>query len=197
MTTNHLACALAVRSGIAIAAAGGTVPPAVADADLIVAYDDGILDYSGNGNDTGVTWAEARYGYAAEFDVGGDETLIPDSDSLQLSTAMTLEAWSYPADTGKFQFVVDRGTYSDTSYALGAVGHIVNYQRLTAFSARQRHAGQPLHSSAVRANTGPPRIGRVASEIKQFSTGRIDEVRIYRRALTVEEIHTNMKTPVG
>ncbi len=60
-------------------------------------------DTSGSGNNgsiTGATWAPAgKFGAALSFD-GGDVVNVPDSASLDLTTAMTLEAWVRPTALG-------------------------------------------------------------------------------------------------
>jgi hypothetical protein len=48
----------------------------------------------------------------------------------------------------------------------------------------------------IATSTGPLRIGG-NSLWGEFFQGRIDEVRVYNRALTPAEIQTDMNTPVG
>lgn len=50
-------------------------------------------------------------------------------------------------------------------------------------------------SGALDSTTGPLRLGAGATAGEVFA-GRIDEVRLYNRALTVTEIQTDMATPV-
>ena len=64
-----------------------------------------LFDYSGHGNDgtiTGAGWStNGKTGGALAFDgVGDDLVTIPDSNSLDLTTAFTLEAWIKPATIG-------------------------------------------------------------------------------------------------
>ena len=75
-------------------------------ANLMAAYpfDEGtgtaVADVSGNGNNgttSGATWTNAgRYGNALAFNGTGSVVNIPDSPTLHLATAMTLEAWVFP-----------------------------------------------------------------------------------------------------
>ncbi|MFX0093784.1 MAG: LamG-like jellyroll fold domain-containing protein [Candidatus Hodarchaeota archaeon] len=55
-----------------------------------------VTDYSGNGNDgivTGATWVTGKNGTALLFSANGDYVQVADSDSLDPSTALTIEAW--------------------------------------------------------------------------------------------------------
>lgn len=58
------------------------------------------LDLSGNGNTgtvRGAAWTTSgRFGGALVFDGIDDSVTVPDADSLDLTTGMTVEAWAYP-----------------------------------------------------------------------------------------------------
>jgi len=59
-----------------------------------------IVDYSGEGNNGttygGVTYgAEGKFNTALEFDGVDDYVSVPDSDSLDITDAITIEAWVY------------------------------------------------------------------------------------------------------
>ena len=74
--------------------------------DLVAAYgfDEGsgtvLTDVSGHGNTgqvLGATWTnQGRFGGALVFDGVGDVVVVPHTLSLNLTAAMTLEAWIYP-----------------------------------------------------------------------------------------------------
>jgi hypothetical protein len=60
-----------------------------------------LIDQSGNNNNgtltNGPTWtANGKYGTALVFDGLNDRVVVPDSNSLDLTTRLTLEAWVYP-----------------------------------------------------------------------------------------------------
>ncbi|HMR73277.1 MAG TPA: PKD domain-containing protein, partial [Candidatus Saccharibacteria bacterium] len=58
-----------------------------------------VNDNSGQGNHgtiNGATWTTGKFGTALSFDGVNDWVAISDADSLDLTTAMTLEAWIYP-----------------------------------------------------------------------------------------------------
>src|SRR5262249_40028424 len=51
-------------------------------------------------------------------------------------------------------------------------------------------------TGAIAISTGPLTIGSDAT-FGQYFAGRIDEVRVYNRALSASEIQTDLNTPVG
>jgi chitodextrinase len=76
---------------------------------LVAAYsfDEGaglsVSDASGNANGgaiTGATWTQGRFGGALAFDGDHSFVTVADSNSLDLSSAMTLEAWVHPKALG-------------------------------------------------------------------------------------------------
>ena len=56
--------------------------------------------------------------------------------------------------------------------------------------------GTLAHSGPLTTSGGPLRIGG-DSVWAEFFQGRIDEVRVYSRALSAAEIQQDMNTPVG
>jgi hypothetical protein len=57
-------------------------------------------------------------------------------------------------------------------------------------------ASQP-RTGAIDTSTGPLRIGGNSIWPGEFFNGLVDDVRVYSRALTAEEIQVDMNTPVG
>src|SRR5882672_6981068 len=86
------------------------------------------------------------------------------------SWALRRNGWSYFA-----------GTYDGVTLKIYVDGTLVSSQAV---------------AGAIRASTGPVRIGG-NSVWGEYFQGRIDEVRIYNRALSPAEIQTDMNTPVG
>jgi hypothetical protein len=89
----------------------------VSNAGLVAAYsfDENsgttVTDFSGNGNTgtvSGALWTtQGRFNNALTFNGSTDWVTVNDSNSLDLSTGMTLEAWVYPtAATGSWTTVL-------------------------------------------------------------------------------------------
>jgi hypothetical protein len=83
-------------------------------------------DASGRGN-TGTiaggavrTTATAKYGGAITFDGVNDLVSVPDANSLDLTNAMTLEAWVRPTAIGNYRTVILKETAGNLVYALYA-----------------------------------------------------------------------------
>lgn len=195
-----------------------------------------VADGSGNANNgtiSGASWTTAgKYGNALNFDGTNDSVGVADSNSLDLTTAMTLSAWVKPdAISGKWQDLIFKERGSSGSYGLDADGPgtsrpSVAFARAdgvyvmtgpTALTAGQwAHVagtwdGQNLklyvNGTLVRtvARTGPIltssdplRIGGTAVfGGNQYVDGTIDEVRVYNRALTAQEVQADSDTAVS
>ncbi len=83
---------------------------------LVAAYsfDEGsgtvVLDALGNnGTLQGPTWTDGKYGNALLFD-GSSYVFIPDSDSLDITSELTIEAWVFPTEFKFDSTIVDKTT---------------------------------------------------------------------------------------
>jgi hypothetical protein len=189
-------------------------------------------DVSGAGNHgsvSGAAWtAGGRYGRALSFDGVNDWVAVADANTLDLTTAMTLEAWVRPTGVNGYRTVAMKETATGMSYGLFSsaksnlpAAHVHTTSEQNARGPVQLAAGTWSHMAATydgltlrlfvngtqvatKAITGggmavsaaPLRIGGNAVWAEWFS-GLIDEVRVYRRALTATEIQQDMNTPVG
>jgi glucose/arabinose dehydrogenase/chitodextrinase len=190
-----------------------------------------VADASGNGNTgtiSGATWIAGKYGGALSFDGTNDLVVINHSSSLNLTTAMTLEAWVFPtaAQSGwrtLIQKEVDAyllhasgggsplaptggGTFSGavdyfpaaTALPLNTWSHVAltwdgSLMRLYVNGVESANRSR---SGTLQPTTAPLRIGG-NSPYGEFFLGRIDEVRVYDRALSAADIQTDMNTPIG
>ena len=68
-----------------------------------------LTDASGNNNTgavSGATWIAGRYGSALLFDGVDDVATVQDAPSLDLATAMTLEAWVFPVALSNWRTIM-------------------------------------------------------------------------------------------
>ena len=82
-------------------------------------------DSSGSGNNgtlvNGPTHSStSKYGLALQFDGVNDMVTVPDANSLDLTTAMSIEAWVRPTALGSWRTVVLKERPGDLVYALYA-----------------------------------------------------------------------------
>jgi len=178
-----------------------------------------------DGTISGAVWAEGRFGSALEFRSPGDVLVITDDPRLWLDR-FTIEAWVYPTllVTG-YQSIVAKlrgrpyGLYildtepaawvNTTGGSLELASGItlpIALNRWTHLCATFDGArlrlfvnGEILSSGlapggVLRNDPGDLRIG-FENERWPFS-GRIDEVRLYDRALSTMEIRADMAQPV-
>src|SRR5262249_61221651 len=72
-----------------------------------------------NGPVSWTSWTTARrFGGALAFNGASSIVTVPDSASLHLSTAVTLEAWIRPTTTGGWQNVIFKEIPGDGAYFL-------------------------------------------------------------------------------
>jgi hypothetical protein len=168
-----------------------------------------------------------RFGRSLTFDGIDDLITIDSTSLLNPLTAMTLEAWVFPTTTaGTRDIIIKEGENADVYnlYARNWQGlpeSNVNIEGApitaegAALPANQwTHVAGTYNGSVVRLfvngvqvavttqagtvtpSAGPLRIGG-NSLWGEFFQGRIDEVRVYNRALTQAEIVNDMNTAVG
>ena len=138
-----LVCALCVISIVLSAA------PARAATGLVAAYGfnestgNAVGDASGtdnNGTTSGTTWAsDGRFGAALNFNGTDASVTVPDSNSLDLSTEMTLEAWVNPSELGStWRTAIFKQTTNGMAYSLYAHDGSRPVPRQRAGMARSR-----------------------------------------------------------
>jgi fibronectin type 3 domain-containing protein len=217
--------------------ASATTPTQPVITGLVAAYafNEGtgstVADSSGNGNTgtiNGATWTtQGKYGSALSFNGTSNLVVINGSASLNVSTAMTLEAWIYPTSnqTG-WRTILQRevdayflnasfgggnrrpaggGTFNGVTSYVGGPGvnptnawtHVAltyDGSTLRLYVNSAQVATQTV-SGTVEMNSSPLRIGG-NSPYGEYFAGRIDEVRIYNRALSQAEIQTDMNSVI-
>jgi chitodextrinase len=187
----------------------------------------GVADASGSGNGGSIgsaTWVAAgKFGNALSFNGSNAHVTVNDSASLDLTTAMTLEAWVFPATAAGWRDVIYKGaddiyylegssdsgapatggTFTTalkgtTALPLNAWSHLAaTYDRSTLrLYVNGVQTASRAVTTPISTSTGALTIGGNALYGQHFA-GRIDEVRIYNTALTAAQIQTDMNTPIG
>jgi hypothetical protein len=186
-------------------------------------------DASGTGNNgalAGPVWnAAGRFGQALSFDGINDWVTVPDANSLDLTTGLTVEAWVRPTDLSGWRTVVIKEIGGGEAYTLYAsegsvpVAYInvsgdldapgttsLTLNTWTHLAATYDNAALRLYvngsqvgsralTGSIIPTSGPLRIGGNAP-FAEFFKGLIDEVRVYNRALSPAEIQQDMDTPI-
>src|SRR5213076_3340337 len=171
--------------------------------------------------------AAGRYGSALVFDGTSTSVTVANAGSLRLTTGMTLEAWVYPtgALTG-WRAVIDKNVdgyylmassdqgnrpavggawppgarimYGPTGLGLNTWTHLAGTfdGAMVRLYVNGELVASQAQTAALTATAGTLQIGSDSYAGENFA-GRIDEVRIYNRALTAAEIQADMNTAVG
>ena len=181
-----------------------------------------VYDASGNNNDGtiygGATWVDGKFGKALSCDGSDDYVEVPDSDSLDITNAITMECWvklnELASVKGPNHFIRklpevyslrQEQTNDRVRFALTLNGTTVQFTSNTVLDIGKFYHVVATYDSelmkiyidgtfdkdnsatgTIDVSTDPLRIGR--GEPAGYLNGIIDEVRVYNRALTPEEI---------
>jgi glucose/arabinose dehydrogenase len=207
------------------------LPPPPSSLVAAYSFDEGLgssaADASGNGNTGAIgsaVWEPAgKFSNALSFDGTSAFVNVNDAPSLDLTTAMTLEAWVYPTAGGSnWRDVIYKANdtyYLESSSGTGAPVVGTNFSGpLYGTSALPlnvwSHLAATFDGTSLRLYVNgiqvvsEPLLGQIAPSTGalsiggsalygQFFAGRIDEVRIYKTARTPSEIQADMSTPIG
>lgn len=206
------------------------------------AFDEGAgattADASGQGHIgalLGATWTpNGHAGAALSFDGNNDWVTVADSPLLDLTTALTLEAWTFPTqiDNSAWRTVIFKAQPGDLVYALYAhseqYGTVAEGPRGYIYTTGERStpptasltpnvwaflamtydgATLRLFVNGVETSSAPVTGNLVTSDGQltiggnaiwsEWFAGRLDDVRIYNRALSAAEIAADMQSPVA
>jgi glucose/arabinose dehydrogenase len=208
----------------------------VGPANLVAAYGfeagsgTSVLDSSGVGNNgmaANTTWSTAgKFGKALSFNGTNALVTVPDADSLDLTTGMTLEAWVNPTAAPAWGAVVAKETTGDQNYGVFATagagfpaGAIISGSSIFTAAGNAAaalntwtHVATTYDGTNLRyyqngvlvkttAHSGAINVTTGVLHIGGDSSvdmfkGLIDEVRVYNTALSAAQITTDMNTPV-
>jgi hypothetical protein len=223
----------APSSELAVDVPGQPPPPSAA---LVAAYGFGagrgsnVADSSGRGNNgtiSGATWTTGRNGPGLGFDGVNDWVTIPDANSLDLTSGMTVEAWVRPTRLGGWRTLVFKerpggvvyGLYADQGSGLPLGQVDIGGERNAVGSASLplnawSHVAATYDGAVVRlyvngalagsfsyAGVIPASTGVLRlggnSIWAEWFAGVLDDVRVYNGALSIATIQQDMQTPVG
>jgi PKD repeat protein len=178
------------------------------------------------GSITSGTWRPGKFGNALLFNGTSSLVTINDSLSIDLTTEATLEAWVNPSALGGWRNIIYKeqdiyflmgstpqgpadfgGTfasgnvYGASALPLNTWTHLAaTYDGATMrFYVNGVLANSRAQTGAIQTSAGPLTIGGdlVTHDAgPQFWSGLIDEVRIYKRALSASEIQADMNTAI-
>lgn len=179
-----------------------------------------------DGTISGATWTGGRNGGALAFDGTSNRVTVADAPELDLTTGLTVEAWVRPTTTTGWRTVAMKERSGGLSYALytsgegpqpSAFGSIGGDRSVVGPSALPINTWSHLattydgatmrlyvdgtqvasrpQTGALATSTSPLSLGGNGVWGEHFS-GTMDDVRIYRRALTAAEIGIDRNTPV-
>ena len=211
---------------------------APATVGLVAAYgfDEGsgttTADQSGNGNGgtlANTTWAGAgsgKYGNALSFNGTSSLVTVAHSSSLNLTTAVTMEAWVRPTTVTGWRTVMlkersgyygwamygntdsnrpSANVYTSTDHDLRGTAQLAA-NTWTHLAATYDGTVIALYVNGTQAATvlASGSIISATGSLRiggntiwgEYFNGLIDEVRVYNRALTAGEIQTDMNRPV-
>ena len=133
----------------------------------IWSFDEGMgneaHDTSGNANDGtihgGATWVDGRVGKALSFDGSSGYVQVPDSDSLDVTGKLTLEAWISPKSLTHAQVIVCKYNHTSLSSSFylslgGTFGTILYLNKIYfALTYDGNHYYAMISNANVTANT--------------------------------------------
>ncbi len=186
-----------------------------------------VTDTTGRGHTGTIreaTWTTSgRTGKGLAFDGVNDWVTIDDVADLRLTTAMTIEAWVNPSSVSNWRTVIMKERAGELAYALYSSGQNRPSAYLLGGSATSPSAitvntwthlaatydattirlyvngvqrATAARTNALAASAGALRLGGNSIWGEWFA-GRLDDVRIYDKALTAAQVTADMNTPVG
>ncbi|MCK4348653.1 MAG: LamG domain-containing protein, partial [Thermoplasmatales archaeon] len=156
-------------------------------------------------------WVDGKIGSALDFDGIDDYVEVPDSASLDITEEITIEAWVKPDSVSGYHAILDKaGSYiflthndelffylhnpdgfkksSGLNLETGVWQHVaITFDRNNLRFYKNGTSYTPTEwPHSISSSNNAVRIG--TDNWNEFFNGIIDEVKIYNRALSAEEI---------
>ena len=192
-----------------------------------------VTDASTAGNNGTISGTSAptrttagRFGGALTFDGVNDWVTVPDASSLDLTNAMTVEAWVRPTALSNWRTVLIKEHGGESTYSLwaseGSRPEVAAFNGSTYAEApgtaalplnTWSHIAGTLSGGTLRFYLNGTQVGSVPASgtmpnssgplriggnaiWPEWFAGQIDEVRVYNRALSQSEIATDSTTAI-
>ncbi len=170
------------------------------------------------GTINGAKWSsQGYYDNTLDFD-GSDNVEVPHNSNLNITDEITLDAWIYPDTFSGEDFIVNKYDWSNsTGYSLGldsgqllfkmGDGSSLHTLRSNSMSTGEWHhvigtydgstmkvyvdgqeEGANSVSFTIDPSTNPLVIGEASDSSGYYFDGKIDEVRVFSKALTPEQV---------
>jgi hypothetical protein len=182
-------------------------------------------DIQGGNNGTpvnGATFAPGKVGQSFSFDGVDDFVTVQNQPSLNLTQALTIDAWVKPSVANQYGGIVEKtvNDHVNTQYMMDLEGGVVFFRLIVVPGVDHRtvhsNSAIPINqwthvagtwdgavmkmfingvqqtetvavTPPINSGAGPTRIGSLGDNVYRF-TGLIDEVEIFNRALSAEEV---------
>jgi concanavalin A-like lectin/glucanase superfamily protein/galactose oxidase-like protein/Kelch motif protein len=186
-----------------------------------------LSGFANNGTLAATGWtAGGKFGGALSFDGGNSMVTVADAASLDLTSAMTVEAWVDPsAASTAWKAIVDKNTdgyylmsSSNSPGGVPVVGGTFVSGNVNVFAPQAlppgvwSHVAGTFDGARLRLYINGAEVANVSHADPLVATaanlqvgtdsygetfqGTLDEIRIYNRALSAGEIQADMNTPV-
>lgn len=166
-------------------------------------------------NMSGSVWVTGRMGGALSLDGLNDMVVVADSDVLDLGNTFTFAAWINPRSYANFGRILNKGSVAGSRYDLALAGSAIQLKTSVDYTTETgliglnswQHVAVTYDGGTLRVyvqgveranaslaiaiapSTAPLYFGNLATLTRPLD-GKLDEVRIYNRALTPHEIET-------
>jgi hypothetical protein len=185
-----------------------------------------VSGFANNGTLAGATWtALGKIGGGLAFNGTSAELAVADAASLDLTSAMTLEAWVYPTTASTdWRSILAKNTdryylmASSDPQGMPAAGGTFGSGNANVFGTQLlplntwRHVAATFDGASLQlfvngasvastARSGPLTTSAEnlligADHYGEYFQGVLDEIRIYNRALSLPELQADMNNPV-